>query len=249
MVSEEEENLARQANVKFMENPAFKPSQEEGNACLMMLLDEHIQGVKSILAQARWTLIPEEKPQEKFTKIFDALDVWDQNRIRRHEIELIAAKLNGLSDSDMDLLLKRCRLNLLPCNVVWSCLKELFQARVYQSMLTEAELGKDAALEFEKCFAFDIDYLTVDQMARRNGIELVEPNWKRGNYVGTIAASDYRSFLVLFCRTGALAIPFCVLAEGQERPSVGDSVSMKFNEGTLEMDVRDYGYPKYIPSR
>lgn len=238
MVSEAEENLARQANLKFMDNPAFKPSQEEGNACLMMLLDEHIEWVKSMLAQARWTLIPEEKPQEKFTKIFDALDVWDQNNIRRHELKFIAARLNGLSDSDMDLLLKQCRLHL-PCNVVWSCLEELFQARVYQSMLTEAELGKDAALEYEKCFAFDPEYLTVDEMARMHGIELVVPNGKRGNYVGPIVASDHRAVLVLFCRTKALVIPFCALAMGHERPCVGDFVSLKFNEGTLELDVKE----------
>jgi hypothetical protein len=231
MVSEAEYNLALQAILKFEANPAYLPSKEELDACLAI----HVECAKSILRKARWTLIPEEKPQEKFTKIFEALDVWDQNRIRQHEMELISAKLDGLCDADMNLLLKRFRLNLLPHNVVWICIAELFQARVYQSGLTEAELGKDAALEYEKCFAFDPDYLTVDQIARREGIELVVPDGRRGNFVGSVVASDHRSFLVLFCRAKALAIPFCVLAEGQERPCVGDSVSMKFNEGTLEM--------------
>jgi len=235
MVSETEQNLAHQANLKFMENPAFKPSQEEWNACLMMLLDEYAGMLKTIVAEGGYTLQPDGCP-EKITKILDAQYKWDQKNIRQHEVKLVAAQLMGFSDSDMDLLLKGCRLHLVPLNVVWSCLGELFQARVHQSQLVEAELGAFAAQQYIKFFSFDS---TVDMQALDMGLEVVEPNRKRGLFRGPVVGIDHRAVLIKFCESKALVLPFGTLAAGQERPGIGDTVLMKFNEGALIVTVEE----------
>lgn len=98
------------------------------------------------------------------------------------------------------------------------------------------------AHKFTKLLAdlgFDINAKTVDEQAADLGLAVDEVNTDRGLYVGTVVGLDHRAGLVKFNRSAAVVLPFAGLADGQERPVLGDMVRMKFAKGELAVSVSE----------
>ncbi len=86
---------------------------------------------------------------------------------------------------------------------------------------------------------FDVNAATVDVQARDHGLQLVNPDVSRGQYVGPVVGLDHRAALIKFSRDKAVALAFKDLAEGQSRPGMGDTVRMKFKAGELTVSMAD----------
>lgn len=83
----------------------------------------------------------------------------------------------------------------------------------------------------------DVNAKTVAMQAADLGLDIVEPDRQRGQYVGPMVGSDHRAALVKFNRKSVLELPFAELAEGQEKPNVGDRIRMGFKNGALTVSV------------
>ncbi|HJV75092.1 MAG TPA: hypothetical protein VJ654_12780 [Noviherbaspirillum sp.] len=84
---------------------------------------------------------------------------------------------------------------------------------------------------------FDVNAKTVAMQAADLGLDIVDPDRQRGQYVGSVVGMDHRAGLVKFNRKSAIELPFAALAEDQERPMVGDRVRMGFKNGALTVSV------------
>lgn len=240
MENEAERILACQIVAKYEADHSYQPSEDERDAVAVLenVFNDKIGRAKSILSRQLYTLHPDEIPP-RITNTFDAQSGYIQKRIRRHEIALLAARLNGLPNSKLDILLNRCGLrpDLVLPGIVWRCLSELFMVRVHQSLLIKAELGEFSEEQYWKYFAFDA---TVDLQAVELGLALVEPDRKRGQYVGPLVGMDHRAGLIKFARKGAVELPFKALAEGQRKPGLGDTVRLSFRAGKMEVIVKQH---------
>lgn len=83
----------------------------------------------------------------------------------------------------------------------------------------------------------DVNAKTIAQLAEDMGLALQEPDRARGKYFGPVVGEDHKASLVKVTRSDAMALPFAALSPGQERPKVGEAVSMAFKAGVLSVNV------------
>lgn len=84
---------------------------------------------------------------------------------------------------------------------------------------------------------FDVNAKTISMQAEELGLEIVEPDRQRGQYIGQSVGQDHRSALLKFNRNQALELPFAAIAEGQLKPAIGDRVRMGFKNEILTVSV------------
>lgn len=86
---------------------------------------------------------------------------------------------------------------------------------------------------------FDVRAPSVKYQAEALDLVMVEPDRNRGQYIGPVAGLDHRAALIKFNRTTAIELPFAALADGQNRPVMGDMVRLGFRNGLLTVAVAD----------
>lgn len=237
MATVDERNLVLQGYAKCTKDPIYHPTQEERQAGVTVINEwvDCIEMIKQHLVHGANTMQPDESPQGKITSIFDAQNPYVQKKIRRHHKELIEieARRHDLSDSDLDVVLKRYGLrgDLVSPDDVWTCLFELRQEIFHHYIMCEYELGEEALQHY------DFNLYPVEKMAEELELELIEINKKRYTIVGLVICVDNRAALIKFCNGKVVRLPFMYLAQGQDRPKISDTVQIKMNEGVLEVRV------------
>lgn len=83
----------------------------------------------------------------------------------------------------------------------------------------------------------DVHAKTIEQQAEDVGLVLQDPDYVRGQYFGPVVGEDHKASLVKVTRSDALALPFAALSPGQERPKLGEAVSMAYEAGALTVNV------------
>lgn len=101
------------------------------------------------------------------------------------------------------------------------------------------EIGAHRFMTVMQAHGYNVNAPTVEQQAAELGLSLVEPDTERGQYVGPLVGEDHRAGLVKYARTKAIELPFKDLADDQSRPSIGDTVRMKFKAGDLTVSVSE----------
>lgn len=212
--TEDELILIRQGLKKRDGNPAYQLQPAEIVALTCALVRGEI---KTLLLDS-----PEDNPPPKVTSTFDAQTPCIQKKIRRHELELRVALACGVTDFELELNLCGLTKDFVSSDVVLCCLSELLKERCIREML-----------------GYGPDDLSVEQQAEQKGLVMVNPDRKRGQYVGQVVGLDHRSALIEFARGKAVELPLEELAVGQERPGFGGTVRMKFKDGALVFSVAE----------
>jgi len=101
------------------------------------------------------------------------------------------------------------------------------------------EIGAHTFSRVLKEQGFDVDALTIDAQAKELDLDLVKPDTARGLYVGPVVGMDHRSVLIKYARGKAVELPFTALAQGQEKPGMGDMVKMKYRDGGLVVGMAE----------
>ncbi len=84
---------------------------------------------------------------------------------------------------------------------------------------------------------YDVNAPTVDAQAAALGLTMITPDIERGQYYGPVVGGDHRAALVKSSRDKAVDLPYVKLADGQEKPGLGEMVKMKFTGGELTVSL------------
>jgi len=141
-----------------------------------------------------------------------------QKIIRRHGANLRMALGRGMPEFLAELNRHGLHQNLVTPGVVEDCLLELENEKNIREKLGYAHGD-----------------LTAEQQLMELDLMLINPDRKRGQYVGPVVCLDHRSAMVKFANGKAIELLFDDLAVGQERPRRGGTVRMKFKDEDLEV--------------
>jgi len=210
--TEDEFLLIKRGLKKRDENPAYilQPDEIVATACALVR-----GGIKI------WLDSPEDNPPPKITSTLDAQTPYVQKKIRRHEFDLRVALAGGVTDFESELNLCGLHKDFVSSDVVLCCLSELLKERCIREML-----------------GYEDGEVSIEQQAIELELVMVNPDRRRGQYVGPVVGMDHRSALLKFARGLAVVLPLEDLPMGQDIRN-GDVVRMKFKQGALVVSVAE----------
>jgi hypothetical protein len=85
----------------------------------------------------------------------------------------------------------------------------------------------------------DVNAPTVQTLAERQGLKIVEPDTERGQYVGVVAGADHRACIIKYARDKSIEIPFNQLSEDTAKPRLGDTVRLRYKAGEMTVGVAE----------
>lgn len=210
-----------------------------------MIPEEIIESVMSECISPRWRLMAESyKRSLRYPRESEAITLGEQipyvqKKLRRHETEIREIFERGLSDCDLETALGRFGLRgeLISTTVVLACLEDL---QIEQAEMMERRFGDYLlSMAYPTIAKYDKDAVSVDKWADELGLVLIEPDWERGQYLGQVIVTDNQFGLIQYAREKAIKLLFWDLPDEQPRPKTGDTVRMKFNAGTLVVNVAE----------
>ena len=72
------------------------------------------------------------------------------------------------------------------------------------------------------------------ELTKQHGLEMVEPDRRRGQYFGLVVALEHHVAIVKIANTLMIELPFGAMAVTEEEsPKLGDSIQMGFKDGVL----------------
>lgn len=194
---------------------------------------------KWMAERARDSLLKGEWPSEAET--FPKLELHVQRKLLKHADELAERLLfegcpkEDLTDAQIQSVSNRFNIKL-DNETLMKCLDDMAEIRCENIDRQFTDLLLFLAYPRVALY-YCKDPIPVDIQAIDLGLEIVEPNWDRGQYVGSFAATDNQYCLVRFASGRAVKLCYWHMPDDQPRPRAGDTVRLKFRAGQLTVSV------------
>lgn len=213
--TEEELILIGQAVKNLAENPSYQLHADE----IRVVTCARMRGaMKNLLI----SVPPQGSHMTSPTSALDTQTPYIQKIIRRHEMEIRIALARGTKDFELELDRRRITRDFVSPDVVQCCLAELVKERCIHEML-----------------GYGPDEVPVEQLAVQLNLEMINPDRKRGQYVGPVVGLNHRAALLKFANGRAIELLLEDLPPGCHI-RIGAFVRMKFTQGKLVVSVAEF---------